>query len=86
MRIRNNGSQAIESAVKYSTNEELPELENPSLIYKSLESNLGEDHDWLTHFNTLNELRSLVKFNIDLFTDQNYYLVVFKKVRILLLR
>lgn len=74
-------AQGPEIVVKYVSQEELMEVASPATCFKEIEVSLSSEKDWGSLFESLNELRSLVKFNEKLFTDNPPYLAsVFKKV------
>lgn len=74
-------AQGPEIVIKYMSQEELVEVASPAACFKELEGSLSADKEWGSLFDSLNDLRSLVKFNEKLFIDNQPYLTsVFKKV------
>ena len=77
-------AQGPEIVIKYMSQEELVEVASPTACFKELEGSLSADKEWGSLFDSLNDLRSLVKFNEQLFMDNQPYLTsVFKKVETL---
>lgn len=78
------GSQSMfEIGAKYVAYEELTEVPNPSQFYLTLESDLGVEQDWQKQVNSLNGLRSILKFNQNVVDDSPNTLLIFKKVCLL---
>lgn len=46
-------------------------MENPQVVLKGLESSLNDDQDWQTLFSSINDIRSLLKFNSQLVIDSS---------------
>lgn len=73
--------QGQDVSIKYMSLEELTELPSPTSCFKELEASLSADKEWGILFENLNNLRSLVKYNQELFSDNQPHLAsVFKKV------
>ena len=69
-----------DTSIKYLTADELVEVEAPHQVFGSLEANIGPDQEWFSQFQSINDLRSLMKFNEELFKESTYLISVFKRV------
>jgi hypothetical protein len=66
--------------VKYIKQEDLTQIKDTDAVLGKLEAVLNDDSDWHLQFNALNDLRSLIKFDKNLFADQRLLFSVFTKV------
>jgi hypothetical protein len=73
----------LDVGIRYLTFEELNEVPTPSVVFASLEATLSIDQEWQKQVASLNELRSLLKFNLPMLEESPQTASIFKKVGLL---
>lgn len=78
------GTQSmLDIGIKYTSYDDLVKVNSPGSVYTGLEANLGADQDWQKQVAALNELRSVMKFNINVIEESPLTIFIFKKVSLL---
>ena len=80
IKTRSNLHQSVDISIKYPTNDELTELSSPKQTFESLETSLKDNQDWQGQFNSLSNMRSLMKFNPELFEESSYVITITRLV------
>lgn len=73
----------LDIGIKYTSFEDLIQVNSPESIYAGLEVCLGQEQDWLKQVASLNDLRSILKFNISVVEESSLTIAIFKKVSLL---